>query len=240
MPELSRPRRSASGSTSAPATSRPRSTASRTCSSTWRSRAPHPQRPRHRRGDRARRRQPQRLHLARAHRLLRPVLKEDVALGVDILADILQQLGPSIPTSWSASARRPAGDRPGVKDTPDDLVFDLFQETAFPDQPMGRPVLGRPRRSWRCRARIFSPTWPATTASNMVLSAAGRVEHDQLVDLAEKSFGSVPRAPPAVPPVPLAMPAATAVSTPRARAGASGAGLPGRRLSRSRLLRACI
>ncbi len=33
------------------------------------------------------------------------------------------------------------------------------------------------------------------TASNMVLSAAGRVEHDQIVELAEKHFGSVPRTP---------------------------------------------
>ena len=43
------------------------------------------------------------------------------------------------------------------------------------------------------------------TASNMVLSAAGRVEHDQIVDLAEKYFGSVPRTPAnAEAPVPLA------------------------------------
>ena len=42
------------------------------------------------------------------------------------------------------------------------------------------------------------------TASNMVLSAAGRVEHDQIVDLAEKHFGSVPRTPAnAIVPTPL-------------------------------------
>jgi predicted Zn-dependent peptidase len=29
-----------------------------------------------------------------------------------------------------------------VHDTPDDLVFDLFQETAFPGQPLGRSILG--------------------------------------------------------------------------------------------------
>ena len=42
------------------------------------------------------------------------------------------------------------------------------------------------------------------TASNMVLSAAGRVEHDRIVDLAEKHFGSVPRTPAnAIAPTPL-------------------------------------
>ncbi len=30
-----------------------------------------------------------------------------------------------------------------ANDTPDDIIFDHFQETAYPDQPMGRPTLGR-------------------------------------------------------------------------------------------------
>ena len=70
------------------------------------------------------------------------VLKEDVPLAIDILADILQHS--------TFDARELERERAVVlqeigqaNDTPDDIIFDLFQERAFPDQPMGRPVLGR-------------------------------------------------------------------------------------------------
>ena len=71
------------------------------------------------------------------------VLKDDVVLGLDILADILTELG----------LRRARADREknvilqeigAVEDTPDDLVFDLFGETAFAGQPIGRRILGTP------------------------------------------------------------------------------------------------
>ena len=91
-------------------------------------------------------------------------------------------------------------------DTPDDLIFDQFQETALPGQPLGRPVLGTAESVEAIgRDDLFAYLARHYTAGNMVLSAAGRVEHDQIVDLAEKHFGSVPRTPAnADKPVPLA------------------------------------
>ena len=70
------------------------------------------------------------------------LLKEDLALGADIIGDIL---------THSAFAPEELERERGVilqeigqaNDTPDDIVFDHFQETAYPDQPMGRPTLGR-------------------------------------------------------------------------------------------------
>src|ERR1700732_3919156 len=71
------------------------------------------------------------------------VLKEDVGLAVDILADILQHsvFDPAELERERTVILQEIGQ---ANDTPDDIIFDLFQERAFPDQAMGRPVLGRP------------------------------------------------------------------------------------------------
>jgi predicted Zn-dependent peptidase len=67
-------------------------------------------------------------------------------------------------------------------DTPDDLVFDQFQLTAFPGQPLGRPVLGTAETVEAIgRDDLFAFLARHYTASNMVLSAAGRVENTHLV-----------------------------------------------------------
>src|SRR5882724_10433698 len=112
------------------------------------------------------------------------VLKEDVALGVEMVADIL---------------------RNSVFD-PDELQRErgvILQETG---QPLGRPVLGTADSVESIgRDDLFAFLAHHYTASNMVLSAAGRVEHDQIVELAEQYFASVPPTPAnAEPPVALA------------------------------------
>src|SRR6201981_1720927 len=71
------------------------------------------------------------------------VLKEDMALALDILADIL--LNSSFdPTEFERERTVILQEIGQANDTPDDIIFDHFQERAFPDQAMGRPVLGRP------------------------------------------------------------------------------------------------
>ena len=78
------------------------------------------------------------------------VLAEDTGLAIDILADILTES-----TFDKAELEREKGvilqEIGAVEDTPDDLVFDLFNATAFPDQPIGRAILGTP--DWRLRLR---------------------------------------------------------------------------------------
>src|SRR5882724_9159696 len=71
------------------------------------------------------------------------VLKEDVPLAVDILADILQH---SIFDAAELDRERTVilQEIGQANDTPEDIIFDLFQERAFPDQAMGRPEIGRP------------------------------------------------------------------------------------------------
>ena len=69
------------------------------------------------------------------------VLKDDVPLAVDILADILQNstFEPGELERERAVIIQEIGQ---ASDTPEDVVFDRFQETAYPDQPLGRPILG--------------------------------------------------------------------------------------------------
>jgi predicted Zn-dependent peptidase len=77
-----------------------------------------------------------------------------------------------------------------LEDTPDELLVELFNAAYFPEQPLGRPIEGTVEtvtsfdheKTAAFHASEFSP-------DNLVIAAAGNVEHDQLVELAERAFG---------------------------------------------------
>jgi predicted Zn-dependent peptidase len=120
------------------------------------------------------------------------VLREDVGLAVDILADILQHsvFDPAELERERAVILQEIGQ---ANDTPDDIIFDLFQERAFPDQPMGRPVLGRPEIIQGIRRETVAGYLRDNYAApRMVLAAAGKVDHDALIDRAERLFAGLP------------------------------------------------
>jgi len=126
------------------------------------------------------------------------VLAEDSPLVVDILADILQH--SVFDADELARERAVVLQEIGqAEDTPDDIIFDHFQEVAFPDQAMGRPVLGR-AEIVRDLPRDVVAGYMASRyrAGQMVLAASGRVDHDALVDMAAKLFAELPTG--AVPP----------------------------------------
>ena len=69
------------------------------------------------------------------------VLKENVDLALDIISDIV--LNSTFDEQELDRERGVVLQEIGqANDTPDDIIFDLFQETAYPDQPLGRPILG--------------------------------------------------------------------------------------------------
>jgi len=120
------------------------------------------------------------------------VLKEDVGLGVDILSDILQH-STFDPTELERERTVIIQEIGQAQDTPDDVIFDQFQETAYPDQAMGRPVLGEAEIIKTIgRDAVAGYMHQHYSADRMVLSAAGALDHDRLVDLAEKSFNALP------------------------------------------------
>ncbi len=129
------------------------------------------------------------------------VLKDDVGVALDILADIIQN--PLYSEDELEREREVIlQEIASTRDSPDDTVYDMFQEAAFPDQPLGRPILGTPESVTSFSAddlRVFLRS--RYRAGSMVLSAAGNISHETLVKAAEKLFGGLPsgESPKAVP-----------------------------------------
>lgn len=118
------------------------------------------------------------------------VLSDDVPLAVDILADILQDS-----LFDEDELRREQHvilqEIGAAHDTPDDIIFDRFSETAFRHQTIGRTILGTPEtvRSFTSKQlRAFMDRQYG--ADRMVVVAAGDVKHDAFVREVEKKLGS--------------------------------------------------
>ncbi|MES2984185.1 MAG: pitrilysin family protein [Pseudomonadota bacterium] len=76
-------------------------------------------------------------------------------------------------------------------DTPDDLVFDLAQEMAYSDQPLGRSILGLPERvASFSREDLIAYTRKHYQPARLVLSGAGAVDHAVMLATATEFFGA--------------------------------------------------
>ena len=119
------------------------------------------------------------------------VLKGDDAVALDILADILQNSSYA-KTDLEREREVILQEIAGIKDSPDELAYDLLQEAAFPDQAVGRPVIGTPETVGSFTAddlrRFLRERY---VASSIVVSAAGAVRHDALVRHVEAQFGAL-------------------------------------------------
>ncbi len=129
------------------------------------------------------------------------VLKEDLALGSDIIGDILCHscFDPAEVERERGVILQEIGQ---ANDTPDDIIFDHFQEAAYPEQPMGRPVLGTEERVGAVsRDNLRAYMHRHYTASNTVVAAAGNLRHQAVVELVDRHFADLARteAPRAVP-----------------------------------------
>lgn len=120
------------------------------------------------------------------------VLKEDVPLAVDIVADILQH---SLFEQGELEREREVvlQEIGQANDTPEDVVFDSFQLAAYPDQPLGMPVLGPPEIvSGLTRDQLIGYMQTHYSAPRMVFAAAGKLDHDEIVGLVEDHFADLP------------------------------------------------
>jgi predicted Zn-dependent peptidase len=117
------------------------------------------------------------------------VLEDDVALGLDVIADIL--LNPVFDPAEIEVERGVILQEIGqTNDTPDDIVFDWLQEVAYPDQALGRTILGPTERvSSFSRDDLNTFVGEHYGPNQMILSAAGAVDHDKIVAQAEALFG---------------------------------------------------
>jgi len=122
------------------------------------------------------------------------VLKADVPLALDILADILRE--PALDDGEIEREKNVILQEIGAaRDAPDDLVFDLLQETAYPGQPMGRPILGTSQTVSGFDDRDlkhFLDTHYRPEA--IVVGATGAVDHAGVAALVSSYFGDMTNA----------------------------------------------
>lgn len=119
------------------------------------------------------------------------VLQNDVPLAMDVIADIL--LNPTLEDAEIEVERGVILQEIGqALDTPDDVIFDWLQEEAYPDHPMGRTILGPAERVAKfTRADLQGFIAQHYGPEQMILSAAGAVDHEAIVKLAEELFGGM-------------------------------------------------
>ncbi|MCJ8517520.1 putative Zn-dependent peptidase [Pseudorhizobium tarimense] len=127
------------------------------------------------------------------------VLKDHVPLAVDLLADILTE---SLFDDEELRREKHVilQEIGAANDTPDDVVFDKFSETAYLGQTIGRPILGTPET-----VKSFTPGQIRNylsrnyTTERMFVVAAGAVDHDEFCKQVEQRFASLPQTPIAPP-----------------------------------------
>jgi predicted Zn-dependent peptidase len=119
------------------------------------------------------------------------VLDEHLPLAVDLLADIV--LRPAFATDEIEREKKVILEEiKMVEDTPDDLVHELFTQHFWEGHPLGRPILGSKES-----VESFTPDLlhdyfrGAYVAKNMIISAAGNLEHARVRELIDAAFGAV-------------------------------------------------
>ena len=121
------------------------------------------------------------------------LIAEDLPLGIDILTDILQN---------SIFAEKELNRERGViiqeigmyLDSPDEMIFDYWQEKAFPNQPIGRSILGKTdiiKNISRDEVKNFMMSH--YNPNKMIISAAGKISHDEFVEAIKKSCTNLPQ-----------------------------------------------
>ncbi|MFP5455422.1 MAG: M16 family metallopeptidase [Alphaproteobacteria bacterium] len=123
------------------------------------------------------------------------LLAENVDLGVELVADLVRK--PHFEASDLVREKDVVLQELGeARDLPDDIINDHFHSTAWPDQAFGRPVLGEEESIGAIGVDDLHG-WTRThyRPQGMVLAAAGKIDIDQLVDLAERRFGDMEPAP---------------------------------------------
>lgn len=116
------------------------------------------------------------------------ILKNDFGMAVDIVSDIVHD-----PTFLLQEIERERGvilqEISQTNDSPDDIIFDHFQNVAFPNQSMGRSILGPVDVVSKINADdLISYRNKHYNANKMIFSAVGNIDHDEVVDSCMKFF----------------------------------------------------
>jgi predicted Zn-dependent peptidase len=119
------------------------------------------------------------------------LLSEHLPLGVELLGDLICR-----PHFEAADLEREAEvvlqELAEAEDTPSDIIFDELWSAAFADQPLGRSILGSEGSVRAIGVEdLFAWRDGHYRGDGLVLAAAGQVEHEALVELAEQHLGGL-------------------------------------------------
>ncbi len=117
------------------------------------------------------------------------VMPEDAPRAADIIADMLQR---SIfdPKELDRERQVIIQEIGRDQDTPEDHVYELLHETAFPKQKIGRSILGSPEVIAKLpRRELLNYVKRHYHAGNMVVVGTGKITHDEMLQLAKRHYG---------------------------------------------------
>ena len=119
------------------------------------------------------------------------VLDEHLPLALDVLSDIV--LNPAFsPDDVEREKKVVVEEIKMVEDTPDDLVHELFTQAFWENHPLGRPILGTRETVESLNASLLRDYFTnAYTPGNLIVSAVGNLEHEQVRRLVEEKFGGL-------------------------------------------------
>ncbi len=119
------------------------------------------------------------------------VLGEDLPRAVDLLSDIV--LAPKFDADELERERMVICEEiKSIEDAPEELVHDMFCESFWPNHALGRPILGTPRTVGSFRRDDLVTFFRTTYApSNMIVAAAGRLDHDVVTQLVASHFAQL-------------------------------------------------
>jgi predicted Zn-dependent peptidase len=119
------------------------------------------------------------------------VLDEHLPIAFDIIADLV--LRPKFDSDDVKKERQVVLEEIKMDlDNPEYLLHDIFTRGFWPEHPLGRPILGTPetvRQFSRDALRKRFRNWFAP--DHLVISAAGNVKHEQVLELVEREFGGL-------------------------------------------------
>jgi predicted Zn-dependent peptidase len=120
------------------------------------------------------------------------VLDEHLPLAMDILGDIV--MNPLFDPAEMAKEKKVIFEEFNmVEDTPDDLVIENLTEAFWPDHPLGRPILGTKKSvAGFKRPELASFFKRVYRPGNIVISAAGHLDHEDTAALVKRYFAELP------------------------------------------------
>ena len=118
------------------------------------------------------------------------VLDDDLPMAVDVLADMIRNSNID-PTELESERKVILEEIAMHEDAPDELVHDLFYRSLWDGHPLGRPVLGFNESIGKVSRDEVAEYWHERyAAKNLVVAAAGNLDHERLVEEVQARFAN--------------------------------------------------